>query len=260
MLSFLHTFLYVPIYNLLVFLVGVMPGGDVGLAVIAVTLIVKLITAPLALSALKTQRAMKLIEPEMKEIREKYKDDKETQAKETFALYKRYNVKPFASFLTLFIQLPVIISLYLVFRKEPLYSVDPAIIYHFIHVPAVFSPYLFGIVLISGSNIILAALAAITQYFQARYALPVPDKKTQKAGEAPDMQADFARAMSIQARFVLPLVIGMVAYSSGVIALYFITSNLFALAQEIYLRRLKHEPLAVLAPEPSADNTDKDAE
>jgi YidC/Oxa1 family membrane protein insertase len=258
MLSFLRALLYTPIYNLLVFLVGVMPGGDVGLAVIVVTLLVKLITMPLSYSALKTQRAMKLIEPELAALRETYKDDKEKQAKEMFALYKRYNIKPFASFLALFIQLPVIISLYLVFRKEPLYAIDPKLVYHFITVPAHFSPLFLGFILISSPNLILAAVAAVTQFFQARYALPVPEKA--KASDKPDMQADFTRAMAIQARFVLPLVIGAVAYSSGAIALYFITSNLFAVVQELLLRRTKREPLAELASEPVLDNTDSGAE
>src|SRR3954471_23159029 len=100
-----HTFLYVPIYNLLIFLVDILPGGDLGLAVIIVTIIVKLIILPLTVSALRTSRAMQVIQPKFKQLQEKYKDDKETQAKETFALYKKYKINPFSSILALLIQL-----------------------------------------------------------------------------------------------------------------------------------------------------------
>src|SRR5580704_15445414 len=117
-ITFFHTILYVPIYNLLIFIVGLTHSADVGLGLIGVTLIVRLAILPLSLSAVRTTRAMKVVEPELKEIREKYKDDKEMQAKETFALYKRYKIRPFASVLTIFIQLPVLISLYLVVRTE----------------------------------------------------------------------------------------------------------------------------------------------
>ena len=117
MLGFFHDVLYVPIYNLLVYLTGVLPGGDAGLAVVAVTLVVKVVTLPLTVAAIRTQKAMKEIEPEFKELREKYKDDKETQAKEMFALYKKYNVKPFASLLAILIQIPVLIALFWVFQN-----------------------------------------------------------------------------------------------------------------------------------------------
>ena len=82
MADLFHTVIYLPIHNVLVFLVDVIPGGDLGLAVILVTLLIKLILMPLSLSAVKTQRMMRVIDPEMKALREKFKDDKETQAKE----------------------------------------------------------------------------------------------------------------------------------------------------------------------------------
>src|SRR5438445_691430 len=123
-----NTLLYIPIYNLLIFLVDILPGGDIGLAVIIVTIIVKVIIMPLTVSALRTSRAMQAIQAKIKEIQEKYKDDKETQAKETFALYKKYKINPFASILALFIQLPVVITLYWVFRHEAI-GFDPSILY-----------------------------------------------------------------------------------------------------------------------------------
>jgi YidC/Oxa1 family membrane protein insertase len=246
MLSFFHTILYVPIYNLLIFLVGMTHSSDVGLGLIGVTLIVRLAILPLSLSAVRTTRAMKIIEPELKDIREKYKDDKEKQAKETFALYKKYKIRPFASILTLFIQLPVLISLYLVVRTESLYHVNTALLYSFVHSPSSLSPLFLGLFLITTPNLILAILAAITQFFQAHFAIPLPPAvaKTVKKDGTPttpeSMQEEFGRAMALQARFVLPVIIGIVSYTSGAIALYFITSNCVMLFQELLARLLPH--------------------
>ena len=73
MLSFFHTILYVPIYNVLIFLVGVLPHGDVGLALVGVVLLVRLIILPLSISMVHTQKAMQVLSPEIKAIQEKYK-------------------------------------------------------------------------------------------------------------------------------------------------------------------------------------------
>lgn len=238
MIEFFHQTIYIPIYNLLIFLVGVLPGADVGLAVVVVTLIVKAITFPLSIAALKTQAAMRRIEPLLKEIREKYKDDKEEQAKQMFALYKEHNVRPFASFFAMLIQIPVLISLYFVFYKESMSQVNPAILYSFIPDPGVFSSLFLGFFVIAGHNIILAVLAALTQFGLAYLSIPVPPKAENPVSKEA-LGAEFGRAMAVQARYVLPLVIGAVAFTSGAVALYFITSNLVGVAQELYVRRYK---------------------
>jgi len=242
MSGFFHTTLYAPIYNLLVFLVGVVPGGDIGVAVILATLVVKVLLFPLSLSAARTQKAMKFIEPELKELREKYKDDKENQAKEMFALYKKYNIKPFSSFLSVFIQIPIIIGLYWVFRTEALPQIDATVLYSFIHAPLTASPLFLSLISVTAHSYVLAGIAGITQLIQAWYAIPVPPASAEVEGSA---GADFARAMTIQARFVLPVIIGFVAYASGAIALYFITSNISALLQEFFVRQTHKDPVAV---------------
>lgn len=234
--SLFHTVLYVPIYNLLIFLVDVVPGGDVGIAVIVATLVVKLIIAPFSISAIKTQRRMKFVEPQMKEIKEKYKDDREKLAKETFALYKNNGIRPFSSILVTFLQLPVIIALYLVFRHEHLLSPNTALIYHFVALPTRISPLFLGIFPTTGHSIILALIAAAFQFTQAYITIPVPEK-----GKNASSSEEFARAMSLQSRFILPALIGGIAYTAGALALYFITSSIVGIVQEYYIRyRLRY--------------------
>jgi len=241
---FFHAVLYVPIYNLLVFLVGVIPGGDVGLALIAATIVVRLILWPLSMSAARTQKAMKVMEPEMKAVRETYKDDQETQMKEMMALYKKYDIHPFASILPVFIQLPIIIGLYWVFRTESLPKIDISLLYPFVHAPGAASVLFLGIVSVTAHSLVLAILAGLSQLAQAWYAIPVPPARAEVGSSAGD---DFARAMTMQARFVLPLVIGFVAFSSGAIALYFITSSLVSVLQEFIARRTYKQPAPSLA-------------
>jgi len=220
------------------FLTDILPGQDIGLAVVAATLIVKVILMPLSFAALRTQRAIKAIEPEMKRVREELKDDKEGQAREMFALYKKYGVNPFAGIVTLLIQLPIVISLYWVFNNKALLTVDTAILYSFVPAPLAISPLFLGIFAVTGASITLAALAALTQFVYGFYAIPVPEKSTKPAGT--DMQADFGRALAMQMRFVLPIFIGIAAYYTSVaIALYFITSNLVGVLQEFIIRRKK---------------------
>ncbi len=241
--AFFYTYLYNPIYNLLVFFVGVVPGGDVGLAVIAVTIAVKVVILPLSLSAVRTQRAMKVIEPELKEVREKYKNDKEKQAKEMFALYKKYQINPFASFLTLLIQLPILIALYWVFMGEALPVVNVDILYSFVSIPAVISTDFLGIFPITGKSIILALLAGATQFLAAHFSIQTP-KKSEKS----TMSEDFGRAMAMQARYVIPFIIAVVAYQlSGAVGLFFITTNIITIVQELFVRRTPLIPKPVAA-------------
>jgi|CXWL01.1.fsa_nt_gi YidC/Oxa1 family membrane protein insertase len=232
--SFFHTTLYTPIYNLLIFITSHIPGGDVGIAVIVVTLIVKFVTMPLALSALKTQKQMKHVEPELKKIKEKFKDNREMLAKETFALYKNNGIKPFSSILLTLVQLPVILSLYLVFAKEPLLHVDLSILYSFVSIPENISPLFLNYFPITGHSILLAVVAAGAQFILGKISIPIPEKSGSKV---PALAEDFGRNMAIQARYVLPFIIAVVAYTSGAIALYLITASVVGLFQEFFVRR-----------------------
>jgi YidC/Oxa1 family membrane protein insertase len=233
MVAFFHALLYTPIYNLLVLLIDLVPGGDAGIAVIGVTLIIRILIMPLSLAAIRTSRAMQVVKPELEAVKAAHKGDREGEAKATFAPYKQYGINPFAGVITLVIQLPVLICLYWVFRTAHLPAVDAALLYPFVHAPAAVSVMFLGLIALAGHSIVLAALAAVAQYLQARYAMPIPTAPK----EDTSMQAEMGRAMAMQAKFVLPIVIGFVAYTSGAIALYFITTSLVTLAQELLMKR-----------------------
>ena len=240
MMSFFHTVLYVPIYNLLIFLVDVIPGGDIGLAVIAATLIVRIIIMPLTFSQLRTARAIKALQPELKEIQERHKKDPELKAKEIFAVYKKYGINPFAGILVPLLQLPILIGLYWVFNSHTLLTVDTAILYLFVSAPETIAPLFLGIFAVAGTSVFLAILAGLFQGVQIWYSIPVPPKSDKKGA---DMQADFGRVMALQMRFILPIFIGIAAfYTSNAIALYFITAAAVSIVQEFIVRRQKFSP------------------
>jgi YidC/Oxa1 family membrane protein insertase len=236
-----HNLVFVPIYNLLVYLIDIVPGGDVGIAVILATIAVKVALLPLSISVARSQKAMKDIEPRIKELRKQYKDDKERQAKEMFALYKEHDIHPFASFFSILIQLPIIFGLYFVF-VQALPNIDPTLLYSFIPIPTTISTEFLGVIAIMSHSFILAGVAAISQFIHAWYAIPVPPPSAEVEGSTSE---DIARMMTIQMRYVLPLLIAFIAFSSGAVAVYLITSNVFALAQEFFIRRTGTRPLLV---------------
>ena len=104
--------LYQPLLNALAFLVSVLPGGDVGLAVILLTILVKVILFPLARKSIESQAEMNVLAPKLQKIKESGAT-KEEQATQTFELYKKYKVNPFSGCLLLLIQIPIIFALLL---------------------------------------------------------------------------------------------------------------------------------------------------
>ncbi|MFA6007011.1 MAG: YidC/Oxa1 family membrane protein insertase [Candidatus Paceibacterota bacterium] len=231
--TFFHAVFYNPIYNALVALMALVPGGDVGVAVIILTIIIRLILLPFSLSAARTQQAMRVLEPKIKDLKEKHKGDKEKEAVETLALYKEAQVNPFSSILTVFIQIPVLLALFWVFNYESFITINAARIYAFTPLPHSVSLEFLGIISVAGKSMFLAVLAGLTQFLQAHMALSGTMKPS-----GGGMQGDFQKIMSMQLKYVFPFLIATISYTtSGAIALYFIATNLAGALQEWYLRR-----------------------
>ncbi|MBI2618026.1 membrane protein insertase YidC [Candidatus Kaiserbacteria bacterium] len=226
--------IYNPLYNSLIFLINHVPYADVGIAVILLTLGVKFILLPLAHTAIRSQIMMNAIKSDLEAIREKYKNDKQKQARETMALYKEKGVNPFAMILPLLIQIPIILGLYFVFFRGGLPSVNTDLLYSFIPLPENVNMQFIGLIDMGGKSIALALFAGITQYIHAKISFPKLEAKTKE----PSFKDDLARSMHLQMRYVLPIIVGVIAYTiSAAVALYWTTSNVFAIGQEIFVRR-----------------------
>ena len=228
MLSLWNSLLYHPLINALAFLVSVVPGGDVGLAVIILTVAVKLILFPLSQKAIHSQAAMAKLAPELSKIKASGAS-KEDQAKQTFELYKKHKANPFSGCLLVFIQIPIIFALYYVFFKG--INFDSELLYSFVKVPEHVNMVFLGVLDLSGKSLFLAVLAGVSQYLQA-YFMPKPPASTNTTGSFGD---SFAKSMNMQMKYIFPFIVAFIAYSiSGAIALYWITSNIFAVGQQIY--------------------------
>lgn len=237
--SIWHNFFFDPVYNTLVFFIDIFPGGDVGLSIIATVVVVKLILLPLSIKAAKTQKVIREIEPKLLEIKEKFKDKREEQAQALLAIYKEAGINPISSVLLIFLQLPIVIALYLAVSNGggvPLPSINTGLLYSFIPEPAVASMSFLGMFDITAKSMVLALLAGITQFWQVKMVMPVLPPKDPNA--APSFKDDFARNMQLQMRYVMPVIIFFVAYAlSAAIALYFVVSNIVAILQEIYIKK-----------------------
>jgi YidC/Oxa1 family membrane protein insertase len=228
--------LYEPLLNALAFLVSIIPGGDVGLAVILLTILVKIALLPLSHRSIESQSKMNLLAPELNKIK-KSGASKEEQARLTFELYKKNNTNPFSGCLLLLIQIPIIFALYYVFFKG--INFDSGLLYSFIHVPDSISMLFLGFIDITQKSLLLAVLAGVSQFLQAYY-MPAP---APMGGDKGSFQENFAKSMHLQMKYIFPIIVAFIAYSiSGAVALYWITSNIFMVGQQLYIKKKEFTP------------------
>lgn len=236
-----NTLLYEPIYNILMFIINNITFGDVGFAVILVTIIVKLALSPLTRRSIKSQVLMKRMEPELARIKSDF-PNKEEQAKKTFELYKKYDTNPFSGCLVILIQMPVIFALYYVFYRG--LTIDTSLIYSFIQAPTHLSTNFLGILEMGQKSLTLGIITGITQFIQGYLSSPVKSKKVEVVKEVgkPEGQKGFqeqlSESMQMNVKYILPIFIGFIAWKiSAAVALYWIVSNIFTIIQEWYIRR-----------------------
>jgi len=229
-----HEIIYRPLLNLLIFFYNIIPGHDIGIVIVLLTILIRLLLAPSFHKSLKNQKALNDLQPKLNNLREKHKDNKETQAKAMMDLYKEHNINPLSSCLPMLIQLPVLIALYQTFRIA-LGNHDITGLYSFVAKPSYISPYFIHLVDLSKTAymnghwyvpaLILGLLAGAVQYWQSRMMLP------KVANTDPT-----ARAMAMQTTYVLPLfsVFISLRLPAG-LPLYWVVTTLFAVAQQYYI-------------------------
>lgn len=228
-----------PLYNGLILLLDTIPFADAGVAVIVFTVIVKLILFPLSKKAITTQVRMKEVQPEIDALKEKYKSDRQMQALKVMEFYKTKKISPFASLPVLFIQLPILFALYSIFVNSGLPVVNESILYSFIKIPDI-SMSFFGLFDITQKSLVFSLLAGVSQYIQLHYSVgasATTAKLPLDPNKAPSMEESM-QSMTKNMKYIFPVIIFFISYSiSAVIAIYFTVSNLFTLAQELYIRK-----------------------
>ena len=196
-----------------------------GIAIIILTIIVKLILWPLGNKSYKSMNDMKKLAPLMKEIRDKYKDDKKKMNQETMALYKTYKINPMGGCLPMVLQIPVFFALYrmlyeaIELRHAPFFLwIDdlsaPDRLFNFdIYIPLMQPPY--GIP-------VLTLIMGASMFLQQKMA-PAPADPT---------QAKLMTFMPILFTFIF------INFSSGLV-LYWLVNNLLSMGQQYYVSKKK---------------------
>src|SRR3990172_10391745 len=167
MTEIFHLFIYQPIFNALVFLYDVLPGNDLGVAIIVLTMIIRAVLYPLSQKQIESQKKMQALQPEIKKIQEKYKNNKERQGRELMNLYKEKKVNPASGCLPLVVQIVFIIALYRALVAGINFS-ECGDLYSFVACPEKIATGFLGIMDLAKPSIVLAAIAAAAQFLQTK--------------------------------------------------------------------------------------------
>ena len=236
-----------PLFNILFLCYGLLPGHDFGVAVILLTILVRILLWPLVKKQLHSQRAMQKLAPEVARVRAEAKGDRQKETQALMELYKEKGTSPFAPIVPLLIQLPIFFALYIAFRDSVHPEQIKELAYPFVeNIPAVqqaivnpssFSPTLFGVIDLTKPNVFLALGAALAQFYQAKMMQP----KNKPTGQG--MEADVAKMMSgmIYVFPVLTFVIGLTLPSA--LALFWMVTSLIAALQQYLVLRQDAEEL-----------------
>lgn len=267
-----------PIFNLLIGLYSIIPGGDFGISVIIFTVIVRFALYPLVKRQLHQTQAMKKLQPQLAKIKQQTKGNKQLESMQMMELYKENGVSPFRSIGILLIQLPIFIALYTVIRIFTqhrdqintftygfMHGLEP--VKQLITRPEQFNEKLLGVVDLTKtafSNghvdfflVILAVIAGITQYIMSKQTMPHNESKKRlrdilsEAGDG--KQADQAEMNAIvmgKMMKVMPFFMFFIMVSlPGALALYYATSNIVAVLQQAHLLKQDEAELIQLADE-----------
>jgi len=237
--DFFQTFLFKPFFNILVLIYQYLPGHDFGIAIIILTVIIRIVLYPLMIQSIKSQKALSELQPKLQVIQERFKNDKERQSKELMALYQAEKVNPFGGCLPLLLQLPILIALYRVFLTG-FNSETAKHLYSFVPNPGTINPFFLNQINLSESNSVMAILVGITMFIQSKMMLPQarPKKSDDKMYQASEM-------MQKQMTYFMPLIITAALWKiSAAVSLYIIVTTIFSIFQQ-YLVNKEAKPIEV---------------
>ncbi|HET8690118.1 MAG TPA: YidC/Oxa1 family membrane protein insertase, partial [Candidatus Saccharimonadales bacterium] len=278
-MSLFNLIIVQPIFNLLLFIYGIIPGSDFGIAIIIFTVLVRLIMWPLVKKQLHQTKLIRQLQPELKKVKAKAKGNKQLEGQLMMELYREKGVSPFGSLGLLIVQLPVFIALFEVIRiLTQHHDQIPKFTYGFMnHLPAInaitqdpshnFNETLLHLVDLTRAAthptfylpvFIMAVLAAVFQYIQSKQLAPAPKDgmklrdalKAQAAGKQVD-QAEVTAAMTSKMTIFFPFITFFVAINfPGGLVLYYATQSLVAVFQQRSALREDTEEMEALADKP----------
>jgi len=214
MSNLFHDYLYAPLLKALIFIYTHFAFGDLGIAIIILTLGIRIVLLPLFYKGAKDQALMNRLQPKIKKIQEQYKNNKEEQAKALLALYRENKLNPFSGVLVLFIQLPILIALYQVFLKG-------------LSGATFDNPFFLSLIDLGKRNLPMALVAATAQYFQGRLTF-------QKNKIPNDPMVASGKMLMVIGPFLTWVIL---VNLPSALALYWIISTAFSIIQQIYINK-----------------------
>lgn len=271
-----------PILNFLMAIYAIVPGGDFGVSVVIFTIVLRFALWPLAKKQLHQAKAMRKMQPELKKIKEKYKNNSQAQGLAMMDLYKKHNISPFGSIGILLIQLPILIAIYRVVQIFALYREDLAkytygfmenipVVKELIADPTHFNQNFLGFIDLTQHGIssdgvviglvILSLLAAVMQYLLSKQMSPSTDNGKRlrdilaEAGQGKEAdQAELNAIVMRKMTKVMPVFLFFVMVSlPGALALYMATGNIVVYFQNASILKKDEQEMEAL----SAETTQK---
>lgn len=241
-----RAFVTKPLLNLLILIASLMPGYNLGLAIILLTILVKLVLFIPTQHGLEGQKKMQAIQPKLEAIKKQHKGDAAKINEETMKLWKEHKINPFQSCLPLLIQFPVLIGLFFVIRDGSILALSRHLLYvPYSNLPWTFGTDFLGLNLLEPNAYIFPPLLVVLQFLQMKLTFAITERKKRKdspvidvpkKGEKPEM--DPQKVQQQVMTYGLPLMIGFFAINfPSAVSLYWGVSTIFAIGQQLVVNR-----------------------
>lgn len=232
---------YKPIYNTLIFFTSILPGYNLGWAIVLLTILIKILLLGPNHKALKAQKALQKIQPELEKIKEKHKGDQQKIAQETMAVWKKHKVNPMGSCLPMLIQFPIMIAVFYVVKS----GLSPNSIY-LLYAPLkgfdfkLIDPVFLGILNLTEINLfVLPLIVGGMQFFQMKLSFALRKNKEDESKKKEQMNQ--MQAMNTMMTYTLPVMIAFfTATMPSAVGIYWGVSTLFGILQQLYINKKHH--------------------
>ena len=201
------------------------------MAIIVLTIIVRIVFFPLSIKALVSQRELNKLQPKIKELQEKHKGDKQALGQATMQLYKEHKINPLSGCLPLLIQLPVLIALYSALnsglKPESLNG-----LYAFVGRPESINQVALGFIDLAKKSPLMAILAGGLQWFQMKLST-----SSQTSTSGSDASSPLS-SMNKQMLYFFPVMVIIIAWNLPTgLTLYWVAATVFSIFEQLYINR-----------------------
>lgn len=228
-----------PLLNLLVFIASLTPGHNLGIAIIVLTILVKLLLFLPTQHSMQGQRKLQALQPKIDELRKKYKDDPKVLNEHVMKLWKENNVNPFQSCMPVLIQFPILIGLFFTVRDGSHLALSQHLLYPpYQDLPWTFGTHFVGFDLLVPSVFIFPPVLVLLQFLQMKLSFATAKRKAQAAGKEDKPLPPEQKMQQRMMLYGLPLMIGAFAWQfPAAVSLYWFVSTAFAIGQQWLVNR-----------------------